>query len=109
MMCQSSGLAPISIIGFGRSSVSSLMRVPSPPARITAFIAAGSLKVERGFGAGCDQARDGERAGGRGRRRVAYVQRAPGLREDEVVDEGAVAPERLGAGAAEAVGHVFGL
>ena len=37
MMCQRIGLLPISIIGFGRTVVSSLMRVPAPPARITAF------------------------------------------------------------------------
>src|ERR687896_975674 len=37
MMCQRIGRPPISIIGFGRTSVSSLMRVPRPPARITAF------------------------------------------------------------------------
>ncbi len=38
MMCQSTGLPPISTIGFGLIDVSSLMRVPSPPARITAFM-----------------------------------------------------------------------
>jgi len=31
------GLPPISIIGFGRRTDSSLMRVPAPPARITAL------------------------------------------------------------------------
>jgi hypothetical protein len=40
MMCQRIGLVPISIIGFGRTTVSSLIREPSPPARITAFIGA---------------------------------------------------------------------
>ena len=40
MMCQRIGLPPISIIGLGRGSVSSLMRVPKPPARMTAFTAA---------------------------------------------------------------------
>src|SRR3954452_11711906 len=38
MMCQMIGMAPISIIGLGRTAVSSLSRVPRPPARITAFI-----------------------------------------------------------------------
>ena len=38
MMCHRIGLPPISIIGFGRMSVSSLIRVPAPPARITAFM-----------------------------------------------------------------------
>src|SRR4051794_36930089 len=37
-MCQRIGRPPISTIGFGRVPVSSLSRVPSPPARITAFI-----------------------------------------------------------------------
>ncbi len=37
MMCQRIGLLPISIIGLGRVSLSSLIRVPVPPARITAF------------------------------------------------------------------------
>src|SRR6185436_15788177 len=40
MMCQRIGLPPISIIGFGRVSLSSLIRVPVPPARITAFTVA---------------------------------------------------------------------
>src|SRR3990167_561757 len=38
MMCQRIGFPPISTIGFGLRCVSSLMRVPKPPARITAFI-----------------------------------------------------------------------
>src|SRR3954465_6397327 len=38
MMCQSSGRPPISPMGLGRTCVSSLIRVPSPPARITAFM-----------------------------------------------------------------------
>src|SRR3954470_7642502 len=38
MMCQSSGRPPISTMGLGRTCVSSLIRVPSPPARITAFM-----------------------------------------------------------------------
>ena len=39
MMCQSTGIPPISTIGFGRTVVSSDNRVPKPPASITAFIA----------------------------------------------------------------------
>ena len=39
MMCHRIGRPPISTIGFGRTSVSSDRRVPSPPARITTFIA----------------------------------------------------------------------
>ncbi len=38
MMCQSTGRPPISTMGFGRIAVSSLRRVPIPPARMTAFI-----------------------------------------------------------------------
>src|SRR5437868_6219354 len=38
MMCQRIGRPPISTIGFGRVLVSSAMRVPMPPARITTFI-----------------------------------------------------------------------
>jgi hypothetical protein len=37
-MCQTIGIPPISIIGFGLTSVSSAIRVPNPPASITAFI-----------------------------------------------------------------------
>src|SRR5215471_13113968 len=37
-MCHRIGRPPISTIGFGRMVVSSLRRVPNPPARITAFI-----------------------------------------------------------------------
>src|ERR1700749_4262903 len=37
-MCQRIGRPPISTIGLGRITVSSLSRVPRPPARITAFI-----------------------------------------------------------------------
>src|SRR5208282_4270779 len=36
-MCQRMGLPPISTIGLGLVPVSSLIRVPRPPARITAF------------------------------------------------------------------------
>jgi hypothetical protein len=37
-MCHRIGRPPISTIGFGRITVSSLSRVPSPPASMTAFI-----------------------------------------------------------------------
>ena len=37
MMCQRIGRPPISTIGFGRNSVSSRKRVPSPPQRMTTF------------------------------------------------------------------------
>src|SRR6476469_7686442 len=37
MMCHRIGLPPISTMGFGRVCVSSLSRVPRPPARMTAF------------------------------------------------------------------------
>lgn len=37
MMCQRIGLPPISIIGLGRETLSSEIRVPKPPAKITAF------------------------------------------------------------------------
>ena len=37
-MCQRIGLPPISIMGFGLKTLSSAMRVPRPPARITTFI-----------------------------------------------------------------------
>lgn len=37
MMCQRIGLPPISTIGFGFVAVSSLMRVPRPPAKSTAL------------------------------------------------------------------------
>ena len=47
MMCQRIGLLPISIIGFGRTAVSSLMRVPAPPARITAFTGGEDTDVGR--------------------------------------------------------------
>src|SRR5437762_13804643 len=38
MMCQRIGRPPISIIGFGRKCDSSEIRVPRPPARMTAFM-----------------------------------------------------------------------
>src|SRR5690606_8738502 len=38
MMCQRIGLPPISTIGLGRTALSSLMRVPNPPARMTAYM-----------------------------------------------------------------------
>ena len=37
MICHKIGLPPISIMGLGRSEVSSAIREPRPPARITAF------------------------------------------------------------------------
>ena len=39
MICQRIGCSPISIIGFGFKWLSSLIRVPNPPANITTFIA----------------------------------------------------------------------
>ena len=42
-MCHSTGLPPISIIGLGRIVVSSLIRVPRPPARMTAFMELGDV------------------------------------------------------------------
>ena len=38
MICHKIGLPPISTIGFGFKWLSSLIRVPNPPARITTFI-----------------------------------------------------------------------
>jgi len=38
IMCHRTGFPPISTIGLGRNSVSSLILVPKPPARITAFM-----------------------------------------------------------------------
>lgn len=43
MMCQRIGFPPISIMGLGRVEVSSEIRVPRPPARMTAFIKLNSL------------------------------------------------------------------
>src|ERR1043165_190865 len=43
MICQRIGFPPISIIGLGLLTDSSLIREPSPPARITAFICLGIL------------------------------------------------------------------
>ena len=37
IMCHNKGFSPISIIGFGLRCVSSEIRVPNPPARITTF------------------------------------------------------------------------
>jgi hypothetical protein len=37
MMCQRIGFPPISTIGFGLNEVSSLSRVPNPPASMIAF------------------------------------------------------------------------
>src|SRR5438552_8869234 len=38
MMCHKIGRCPISIIGFGLIELSSVMRVPAPPARMTTFM-----------------------------------------------------------------------
>src|SRR6185312_16210015 len=38
MMCHRIGRPPISTMGFGRTALSSLIRVPKPPARITTFM-----------------------------------------------------------------------
>src|SRR5215831_19354010 len=46
MMCQSIGRPPTSIIGFGLRWDSSLMRVPRPPARMTAFISLSTAASE---------------------------------------------------------------
>src|SRR5436189_6179619 len=49
MMCHRMGRPPISTIGFGLISVSSESRVPSPPARMTAFMAkTTSVRFRRG-------------------------------------------------------------
>ena len=37
-MCQSRGRPPTSTMGLGRVTVSSVSRVPRPPARMTAFM-----------------------------------------------------------------------
>src|SRR3989338_9156813 len=51
MMCQRMGLPPISTIGFGRVSVSSVSRVRRPPQRITTctrgMLGQGSAAVRR--------------------------------------------------------------
>ena len=47
MMCHKIGRPPISTIGFGFDVVSSLRRVPKPPANITAFIAEGVLVLRK--------------------------------------------------------------
>src|SRR5947208_10246738 len=67
---------------------------PGPPrraSRITGLLYTSDQRA----GVVCDRPRDGE-SGRRGRRRrVPHVQGAAGAREDEVVDEAAVAAERL--------------
>src|SRR5512144_3384251 len=45
MMCQMTGRPPISTMGLGLRCDSSLMRVPSPPARMTHFIVLFSQKI----------------------------------------------------------------
>src|SRR5688572_14744899 len=49
MMCQRIGRPPISTIGLGLISVSSWIRLPSPPARIATFMTADALPSRRGF------------------------------------------------------------
>ena len=46
MMCQSTGMPPISSMGLGLYWLSSEIRVPYPPARITTFI---SLRLSFSF------------------------------------------------------------
>ena len=46
MMCHKMGRPPISIIGLGFRWVSSEIRVPRPPARITAFISESDSSFE---------------------------------------------------------------
>ncbi len=48
-MCQRMGRPPISTMGLGRMEVSSEMRVPRPPASMTAFILGRSLCCDRAF------------------------------------------------------------
>src|SRR3954451_2042370 len=83
MMCQRIGLPPMSTIGFGRNSVSSRIRVPCPPQRMTTFTRPVSapagyhlrmvrMRIKDGAG-GADEGSDGERlldrpAGARDRR-----------------------------------------
>src|SRR4051812_26576369 len=52
MMCQRIGSPPISTIGLGRSDVSSLRRVPRPPARMTTFMRASCPGAPRGVARG---------------------------------------------------------
>src|SRR5581483_11305593 len=47
MMCHRMGRPPISIIGFGLRWLSSEMRVPRPPARITVFMRLSSVPPRR--------------------------------------------------------------
>lgn len=51
MICHSIGRWPISIIGLGLTDVSSLNRVPNPPANITAFMKTRS-RIHRPFASG---------------------------------------------------------
>jgi hypothetical protein len=44
-MCHKIGFPPISTIGFGREELSSAIRVPKPPARMTAFITPNSFLI----------------------------------------------------------------
>ena len=59
MTCQMIGFPPISTIGFGRIELSSLIRVPCPPARMTAF----TVSLYSGCSRGEPPAREPNRAG----------------------------------------------
>src|ERR1700678_913834 len=48
MMCQRIGRPPIATIGFGRRCVSSLIRVPRPPANMTHFMDLGAALKRNG-------------------------------------------------------------
>src|SRR3954471_19402306 len=75
----------------------------------SSFVASCSMRggsLDDRLGSLRDHSRDRERRGGAGGRRVAHVQGAVGRGEDEVVDELAVARERLGAYAGWAVDDV---
>src|ERR1700736_6939282 len=64
MMCHSIGLPPISTIGFGRSDVSSLSRVPDPPARMTTFTAGPRARRACGRGSSARSCEHPARTGG---------------------------------------------
>ena len=76
---------------------------------LTAYNVQGpTRRLRRGVRLGRRPGRDRQRGGRRGRGRVADVQRPLGGREDEVVDEAAVAGHRLGAHPGEGGHHVGG-
>src|SRR3954463_14141033 len=75
----------------------------------SSFVASCSMRggsLDDRLGSLGDHARDRQRRGGAGGRRVAHVQRAVGRGEDEVIDEPAVARERLGTDAGGAIDDV---